>query len=98
MIIVVNVPGFGPLTSASANFISDCLVCETDVEIETTLRFSSTTAEYQLITSHSQLVSHDYSSWVSACSGDCVHIYHVTYCSQCLLFNYFFNYFVILLF
>ena len=40
-----------------------------DVEIETLLTFSSASAEYQLLVSHSQLVGHDYFAWASACSG-----------------------------
>ena len=57
------------LHSIQPQAFSDCLVCETDVQIETTLTFSSTTAEYQLFTSNSQLVGHNYSYWTSRCSG-----------------------------
>ena len=57
------------LTSFSPGHFTTCLVCETDVEIETHNEFSSTTAEYQLLTSHRQLVGHDYSFWASRCSG-----------------------------
>ena len=47
----------------------NCLACERDVEIETLLTFSSTTADYQLFDSDSQLVGYDYSYWVSRCLG-----------------------------
>ena len=47
----------------------NCLACESDVEIETLLTFSSTTSDYQVLTSHSQLVGYDYSYWVSRCLG-----------------------------
>ena len=47
----------------------DCLACETDVEIDTLLTFSSTSADYQILTSHSRLVGYDYSYWASRCSG-----------------------------
>ena len=58
------------LTSFPPGSFGTCLVCETDVGIETINAFSSTTADYQLLTSHSQLVGHDYSFWASRCSGN----------------------------
>ena len=73
MIIQVNAPDDGPLTSVLPIINPDCLVCETDVEIDTAFTFSSTTAQYQLLTSHSQLVGRDYSSWVSTCSGEFIY-------------------------
>ena len=56
-----------------------CLVCETDFGIETLNDFSSTNTEYQLLTSHSQLVGHDYSFWASKCSGKGSCLYLPTY-------------------
>ena len=47
----------------------NCLACERDVKIETLLTFSSTTADYQVLASDSQLVEYDYTYWVSRCLG-----------------------------
>ena len=56
-------------SSARDGRFPNCLVCETDVEIETLHTFASINAEYQLLVSHSQLVGHDYNFWTSRCSG-----------------------------
>ena len=61
-------PG-GPLITLPYFIIPDCLVCETDVDVDTFPTFSSTSADYQLLVSDSQLVGDDYFSWVSTCSG-----------------------------
>ena len=66
---VVRLGATGPLVTLPHSIIPDCVVCEADVEPETLLTFSSTRAEYQLLVCDSQLVGHDYFSWVSACSG-----------------------------
>ena len=71
-VVVVNVatPNVGPLTGFPRCFpFPDCLVCETNVGVETALTFASINAEYRLLTSQSQLVGHDYLSWASACTG-----------------------------
>ena len=57
------------LHSIQSQASTDCLVCETDVGIDTTLTFSSTTAGYNVLASHSQLVGHNYSYWAPRCSG-----------------------------
>ena len=57
------------LFGTSPEVTSDCLVCETDA-VFGTFTFSSTNAEYQLLTSHSQLLAYDYFFWVSRCLGE----------------------------
>ena len=59
----------GTLQSFPSPAVTNVLACETDVEIETLLTFASTATEYQLLVSNSQMVGHDYSYWVSRCSG-----------------------------
>ena len=66
---VVRFGAVGQFRTLPHSIIPDCVVCETDVESETLLTFSSTSAEYQLLVSNSELVGHDYFSWVSACLG-----------------------------
>ena len=56
------------LVSLPPESFSDCLVCERDIETKT-FTFFSTTAEYKLLTSPSQLPAFDYSQWVSWCLG-----------------------------
>ena len=53
----------------SYSLILPCLVCETDFGIEILNNFSSTNAEYQLLSSHLQLTGREYSFWESRCSG-----------------------------
>ena len=59
---------FAPITEENAYYLRytpfflNCLACETDVEIETLLTFCSTSADYQVLNSHLQLVGYDYYS------------------------------------
>ena len=57
----------------------DCLVCETDNDIETSIRFSSTTRDYELLVNHLQLIGHDYSYWKARCSGKLITFNHVDF-------------------
>ena len=59
----------GTLQSFPSPAVTSVLTCETDAEIELLLTFASTTTEYQVLDSTSQLVGHDYSYCVSRCSG-----------------------------
>ena len=43
-----------------------CILCESNIETETLLTFSSTTAKYQLLVSQ---VPYDYFTWTSICSS-----------------------------
>ena len=43
-----------------------CILCETDVEVENLLTFSSPNKEYHLVTSQ---VGYDYRAWTSICSS-----------------------------
>ena len=69
--MVINTVSLFPdlLVSYPKSRIPECLICETNIEIETSLTFSSTNAEYLLLTSNSQLIGYDYSFWKFRCSG-----------------------------
>ena len=55
----------GPLISMEP-LTFRCILCETEVGIETLLTFSSTTIKYQVLVSQ---VAFDYLSWTSSCSS-----------------------------
>ena len=64
--VIFTNPKVGPLVSWPERPFGVRL-CETDVEIENLLTFSSTNKEYHLLTSQ---VDYDYRAWISICSSN----------------------------
>ena len=65
IVAISSLPQHGPLLSIRPTAIG-CILCETDVELENLLIFSSTNKEYHLLVSQ---VGYDYRAWTSICSS-----------------------------